>query len=185
MKNTRLTAILVAAMLFPAASLTARQHTIRAALEPPGSRRPAPVFHLPDASGDMVALSDFSGKPVVLTLWATECGGCRLELPTFSKLDQTYRSDDLRIVGVSMDVTYDGLKSTEEAWARVTPFARAHGLGYTILVDDGSVEKAYKVTAMPATYLIDKHGRIAATYIGVVDADNLTANIRALLAEGA
>jgi hypothetical protein len=39
------------------------------------------------------------------------------------------------------------------------------------------------VTALPATYLIDSTGRMAATYIGIVDADNLQANIEALLAE--
>jgi peroxiredoxin len=131
----------------------------------------------------MVALSDFAGKAVVLNLWATECGGCRIELPTFAKLDRTFQGDDLRVIGVSMDVTYDGLKTTDEAWTRVTPFARTHGLDYTILVDDGRVEKAYSVTAMPATYLIDKRGRIAAKYVGIVDAGNLTANIKTLLME--
>jgi peroxiredoxin len=50
-------------------------------------------------------------------------------------------------------------------------------------MDDGSVEKAYHVTAMPATYLIDRRGRIAARYVGVVDEANLNANVRKLLSE--
>lgn len=51
------------------------------------------------------------------------------------------------------------------------------------MLDDGSVEKMFHVTALPATYLIDKTGRIAATYIGVVDPTDLETNIKTLLAE--
>ena len=160
-----------------------RQQPIQAELRAPASRQSAPSFKLRDSSGHTIALSDFSGTTVVLNLWATECGGCRAELPTFVELHHAYRDQGLRVIGVSMDVMYEDLKAASEAWARVTPFARAHGLAYTILVDDGSVEESYKVTAMPATYLIDKHGRIAATYIGIVDSADIKANVKALLAE--
>jgi peroxiredoxin len=82
-----------------------------------------------------------------------------------------------------MDIMYEDLKSAAEGWSRVKPFAASHGLTYPILLDDGSAEKAFKVTALPATYLIDRAGRIAATYVGIVDADNLDANLKAVLAE--
>jgi peroxiredoxin len=157
------------------------QQPVQAPLTAPATRQAAPPFRLRDSSGHTVALSDFSGRTVVLNIWATECGGCRAELPTFVELHQAYRDQGLRVVGVSMDVMYEDLKSPSEAWARVTPFARTHGMAYTILVDDGSVEKSYKVTAMPATYLIDKHGRIAATYVGIVDSADINANVKALL----
>jgi peroxiredoxin len=78
---------------------------------------------------------------------------------------------------------YDGLKTTADAWTKVRPFLQSRGIQYTILVDDGSVEKAYEVMAMPATYLIDKRGRIAATYVGVVDSNDLMSNVKALVAE--
>ena len=48
--------------------------------------------------------------------------------------------------------------------------------------DDG-ITKRYSVTALPVTYLIDRRGRIAAKYVGVVDRANIEANIQALLAE--
>jgi peroxiredoxin len=82
-----------------------------------------------------------------------------------------------------MDIMYEGLKSAADGWARVTPFAASHGLTYTILLDDGSVEKGFAVTALPATYLIDRAGRVAATYVGIVDADNLESNVKTILAE--
>jgi len=82
-----------------------------------------------------------------------------------------------------MDIMYEDLKSADEGWARVKPFLPAHGIQYPIVLDDGTVEKAFNVTALPATYLIDRSNRVAATYIGVVDAANLEANVKALLAE--
>ena len=183
MSSMRHLAALLGLLLFAVAAPSGGQQTVQATLQAPSSRTPAPSFQLRDASGKTRALSDFLSKTVVLNLWATECGGCRAELPTFVELRRTYADQDLQVIGVSLDVMYESLKSTAEAWTRVTPFASAHGLSYTVLVDDGSVEKAYKVMAMPATYLIDKHGRIAATYVGVVDSMNVKANVKALMAE--
>ena len=159
------------------------QSTVRAVLKEPAQRKPAPSFQLQDSSGTRLGLIDLRGKSVVLNFWATECAGCRAELPTFVELHQTHDGQGLVVVGVSMDVMYEDLKNTGEGWARVKPFAAMNNLRYTILMDDGSVEKSYELTAMPATYLIDKRGRIAATYIGVVDASDLKANVTRLLAE--
>jgi peroxiredoxin len=161
----------------------ARQQTIRATVQVVKDRSAAPAFGLADAAGKVVHLADFRGKPVVLNLWATDCGGCRAELPTFVQVNQRYKSQGLTVLGVSMDIMYEDLKDASEAWARVKPFVAAHGMEYPILLDDGSVEKGFNVTALPATYLIDRAGRIAATYIGVVDSTDLDANIRTILAE--
>jgi peroxiredoxin len=178
-----LTALLGLLLLAVGAASADRQQTVRATLLAPATRQPAPPFRLHDAAGKTVALADFSGKTIVLNLWATECGGCKAELPTFVELHHTYGDHGVAVIGVSMDVMYEDLKGPAEAWARVTPFSRTHGLRYTVLVDDGSVEKTYKVVAMPATYLIDKHGRIAATYVGVVDSADIQANLKALMTE--
>jgi peroxiredoxin len=73
---------------------------------------------------------------------ATECGGCKAELPTFVELHRTYTNHGLQVIGVSLDVVYEDLKSTAEASTRLTPFCRSHDLTYTVLVDDASFEKA-------------------------------------------
>ena len=159
------------------------QQTTRATVRMVTDRLAAPSFGLANAAGKLVHLSDFRGKPVVLNLWATECGGCRAEFPTFVQMSAKYSGQGLTVLGVSMDILYEDLKNASEGWARVKPFVAAHGIKYPILLDDGSVEKAFKVTALPATYLIDSSGRIAATYVGVVDPTDLEANIRTILAE--
>jgi peroxiredoxin len=175
--------VLSFSLLFVVTSDATGQQNVRAALRALKDRQAAPSFRLANASGKFVRLSDFRGKPVVVNLWATECGGCRAELPAFVQLDRTYKGSGLSVIGVSMDVMYSDLKSSLEGWAHVKPFIEAHGMGYTVLLDDGSVEKAFSVTALPATYLVDRSGRIAATYIGVVDSTDLEANVKALLSE--
>lgn len=159
------------------------QQAIRARVQSETDRPAVPSIRLANASGKLVNLSDFRGKPVVLNLWATECGGCRAELPVFMQMDQRYRGRGLAVVGVSLDIMYSDLKNSIEGWTRVNPFVKTKGIKYPILLDDGSVEKIFKVTALPATYLIDRAGRIAATYNGVVDSSDLEANIKIILSE--
>ena len=48
-------------------------------------------------------------------------------------------------------------------------------------MDDGSVERDYRVTAMPSTFVIDKRGRVAATYVGVVDSTGLLQKVLAVV----
>jgi thiol-disulfide isomerase/thioredoxin len=159
-----------------------QQKTVQATIQSGSDRVPAPAIALSDAAGKVHRLSDYRGKPLVVNLWATDCGGCKAELPEFVQISEKFKGR-VTVVGVSLDIMYEDLKSAAEGWARVKPFAASHGLTYPILLDDGSAEKAFKVTAMPATYLIDRAGRVAASYIGIVDADNLATNISTLLAE--
>ena len=183
MKLPKLLLLSLLVLSFVAHSGAVQQKTVQARLQPVADRPDAPVFSLTDVSGHVRHLSDYRGKPVVMNLWATDCGGCRAELPSFVTLSQRYKGRGVTVVGVSMDVMYEDLKSAAEGWARVKPFVASHGITYPILLDDGSVEKAFEVTALPATYLIDRSGRIAVTYIGIIDADNLEANLKTVLTE--
>ena len=87
------------------------------------------------------------------------------------------------MVGLSMDILYEDLKGPAEAWSLVNPFVQSHKVNYPILMGDDGITKRYAVEALPVTYLIDKRGKIAATYVGVVDRANIEQNIKALLAE--
>jgi peroxiredoxin len=157
--------------------------TIRAQILPASIRKPAPPFSLLDASGKAVRLSDYRGKIVLLNFWATECGGCRLEIPSFLALDQAYKGKGLVVAGVSMDILYEDLKDAQEGWSRVKPFVQAHRIEYPILMGNDEVTKRYGIEALPLTHLIDASGRIAASYIGVVDKNDIEANIKILLSE--
>lgn len=120
---------------------------------------------------------------MLLDFWATECGGCKVEIPWFMEMAAAWKGQPVAVVGVSMDVLYENLKDASEGWGKVKPFVREHGVNYPILMGDDAVTKSYDIQALPATYLIDRKGRIAATYVGVVNREDVEANIKALLGE--
>jgi peroxiredoxin len=159
------------------------QQDVHAVLVAKAERKPAPKFQLVSDTGKLTSVSTYRGKVVVLNFWATKCGGCVLEIPSFIELEKTYGNAGLRVVGVSEDVSYSGLKNAEAAWRQVRPFMASHKMNYAVLMGNDAVVSAYGFDEYPATYVIDRSGRIAATYVGVVDKGDVEAKVRALLAE--
>lgn len=160
------------------------QQNVHASLIPPASRKSAPAFELVNQDGKKIRISDYRGKVLLLNFWATDCGGCVLEIPSFIELEKAYRGKRFTAVGVSMDISYEGLKDANEAWGRVRPFMAKEGMNYPIVMGDEAISKAYKLKAFPTTYLIDKSGKIAVAYVGVViNKENVETNIKKLLSE--
>jgi peroxiredoxin len=156
---------------------------VRAVIKPIAERKTAPVFRLADASNKLQSLSSYQGKIVLLDFWATECGGCKVEIPWFMEFARQYKSSGLEVVGVSEDMPYEGLKDAAEGWSRVKPFVEKQKINYTVVMGDEAVTRTYRVTSLPVTYLIDRQGRIAAEYAGLVEKDDIERNIRVLLKE--
>jgi peroxiredoxin len=160
------------------------QQDVHAALTPSANRKPAPAFQLVTQDGTKMQISDYRGKVLLLNFWATDCGGCVLEIPSFIELEKAYKDKGFTAVGISMDISYEDLKDANEAWGRVRPFIAKHGVNYPIAMGDDAISKAYALNAFPATYLIDKSGKIAVAYVGVViNKDNVATNINSLLSE--
>jgi peroxiredoxin len=157
--------------------------TVQAVLKSPNARTGAPPFRLADASGRAEQLTDYRGKVVLLNFWATDCGGCRLEIPWLVDIERAFQTKNVAVVGISMDISYEDLKNASEAWAKVTPFVTSHQITYPILMAEKEPLKGYDTQALPVSYLIDTHGRIAARYVGLIDRENVTANINTLLTE--
>jgi peroxiredoxin len=173
---------IVLALVFATTSAPG-QEGAHATVVPQASRQAAPTFQLADSSGTNKQVTDYRGKIVLLNFWATACGGCKLEIPWLIELESAHKSDSFTVVGISMDTSYEGSKSAAEAWSKVKPFVLDHKLNYPVLMGDATLITSYKLGAVPATYLIDKQGRIAATYSGVIYQSDVDSNINKLLAE--
>jgi peroxiredoxin len=166
---------LVALLILAGSAAVADQATIRAALEPIQARKPAPEFSLQDASGKTATLADYHGKVLLLDFWATWCGGCKEEIPWFAGFYKAYAPQGFQVVGASLD---------DDGWKALKPFLAEHPIPYRIVLGDEAFAKRYGIENMPDTFLIDRHGRVAATYrAGIVDRNDIEANIKALLAE--
>jgi peroxiredoxin len=177
---TVLVACTMSRALFPAASASAaaRVNAIRAQQDEDegAGRKAAPDFTLEDASGARVKLSKYRGEVVLLNFWATWCHGCQTEIPWFIEYESKYKQNGLAIIGVSMD---------DDGWKVVTPFVAEKKMNYTVVLGDEKVSKLFAVNAMPVTLLIDREGRIAASYSDVVDRAACEKKIQALLRENA
>jgi peroxiredoxin len=172
MSRLRFSVLLLAGVLASAD----RAHAAAPVLTPAEERTAAPGFALEGASGREVSLEGLRGEVVVLNFWATWCHGCKLELPWFVQFEKQYGSRGLSVVGASTDA---------EGWKIVRPFLAKKKLNYPVVIADESLTKAYGLGAMPMTVLIDRQGRIAATYKGVVDRAATDRAIQSLLRESA
>jgi peroxiredoxin len=136
-------------------------------------RKPAPNFSLDSSSGRKIELKDYRGKVILLDFWATWCHGCKEEIPWFSKFDKKYGAKGFAVIGVSMD---------EGGWRVVNPFLAGIKVHYPMLLGDKPTAEQFGINALPDAFLIDREGRIAATYkTGLVNKDDVEANIRLLL----
>ncbi len=111
-----------------------------------------------DLSGNAVSSSQFKGKILVVDFWASWCAGCVSEMPGYEALQRKYASDDVVIVGVSMD----------QKIAEAKGFVDKHGITYRIVMADKDVAKACGVEALPGTFIIDRDGLIVDRTTGVV-----------------
>ena len=134
----------------------------------------APDFALQDLQGKQVKLSDFRGKAVLLNFWATFCGPCKVEMPWLVELQKQYGPQGLEIVGVALD---DSGKDT------IAKFAKEMGVNYTILQGQDAVGDAYGAVGLPATYYIDRKGKIIDSALGLVSRSEIEDNIKKSLAE--
>jgi peroxiredoxin len=157
------------------------QSDVRAALINPSARVKAPSFQLAGENGAKVQLSQYRGNVILLNFWATDCGGCRLEIPSLIDIQRAFQHNDFTVVGIDVDIPYGGLKTASEAWKTVRPFIAAHGMNYPVLMGYSTTQNLYNINAYPASFMIDKSGRIAAKYVGIIDKDNVEANVRTLL----
>jgi peroxiredoxin len=128
----------------------------------PGTRRPAPNFTLPGLDGKMVSLTDYKGKVVLLNIWATWCPSCVEEMPSMEKLYKELKREDFEILAVSID---------ESGAKAVAPFMQKYKLSFPTLVDSGGkvIQRLYRVTGVPESFIVDKEGNIEQIIIGPTD----------------
>ncbi len=114
-------------------------------------------FSLKDLSGDKVRISDFRGKIVFLNFWTTWCPYCRVEMPSMEKLHKKMKDKPFAMVAVDL----------QEPLSAVKAFLERYKLSFTSLLDSkGTVGEQFGVRAIPASFLLDKSGRVIAKVTG-------------------
>jgi len=116
----------------------------------------APEIELPNPEGDTIALSSLRGKYVLLDFWASWCRPCRIENPNLVESYQKYHDKGFEIYQVSLD-------KKKESWVEAI---EKDNLTWMHVSDlkywNSEAAELYKVQSIPASFLLDKSGKIIA-----------------------
>lgn len=118
------------------------------------SGSPSPDFSLPDSNGRIVSLKELQGKVVLIDFWASWCTPCRRNNPKLAKIYSQWHAYGLEILGVSLD---EDLKNWKTAITQ-------DKMEWLQVIDtkgwESAVAESYHVNAIPASFLVDKHGTL-------------------------
>jgi thiol-disulfide isomerase/thioredoxin len=159
--------------------------------------QPAPDFTAIDITGKPRKLSEFRGKVVMVNFWASWCGVCKAEKPGLTNMARELGSGDFVILNVVSDKTWsDAIIAIMESLAPGAPIpprdangqvplpelskafeqALPNGIPFTPLLDPpagddtlGPITKAWGLTAVPESVLIDRQGLIRAYFVNKRD----------------
>ncbi|MFA6957815.1 MAG: TlpA disulfide reductase family protein [Thermoanaerobaculia bacterium] len=110
--------------------------------------------------GSRVTIAPESGKVTLVHFWATWCGPCVYELPSFVKFAKANEGPRLHWVAVANDPTFE----------EVDAHLRSSGIAMDTFLDpQGAVLRKYQIESIPTTIVFDTKGNEVARYVGMHD----------------
>jgi len=140
------------------------EHTCAAgAIEPYEGSLLQPRFSLQDPDHKMHSLVDYRDKVILINFWASWCIPCVMEMPGMQRLANTLNDQPFEILAVNVS----------DSENQIREFIKRMNLHMTILMDhDGETFKAWKGKVLPASFLLDRSGRIHYQVIGPLEWDS-------------
>lgn len=135
-------------------------------------------FTIYDLNGQEVKLSDYRGKTIYLSFWATWCPYCKKELPDLQEVYEDYGENKQDVVILSI-VMPGGREMDIEG---ITSFVQEKEVTFPVLTDiDGSVFANYVAYSLPMTYLINSDFKIEGYLKGGIDKETMVSIIEQTL----
>ena len=129
-------------------------------------------FTLKDVDGNQVSLASYKGKVVLLNFWGTWCPPCRMEIPGFIELQDTYRDKGLVIVGVAVEDTPEAVRA----------YAGEVKINYPLAMVQDDIDAAYgPMYGLPVSFIIARDGSICRKHLGELSKERAEQEIKALL----
>ena len=130
----------------------------------------APDFTLVDRKGKTWNLAELKGQVVFVNFWATWCLPCIKEMPSMQKLYSSMPANEFKMLAILFN---DKPAVADRVVAK-------QKYTFPILIDpENKTGKAYGLTGVPETYIIDKQGVLREKFIGPVEWD--TPGVRQML----
>jgi len=117
----------------------------------------APDFTLQTIDGESVTLSDFRGKPVMVSFWTVNCPSCAFQIPYIQAFYDESSSEEVAVLTINVG----------ESATVVQDYVTSYGFTFPILLDsETKVAQSYGIPGVPVTFFIDADGLIKAYKIG-------------------
>ncbi|HEX5322146.1 MAG TPA: redoxin domain-containing protein, partial [Capsulimonadaceae bacterium] len=127
----------------------------------------APDFTVQDPHGNPIQLSDYKGKVVVIDFWATWCGPCQASLPGTNEVARQFKGKNVVVLAVNVS-------DSRQAFQDWLPKHRDYdALVFAIdTKSDGQyLNSLFHISGIPTQYVIDKNGKIVASFVGYNDSE--------------
>lgn len=144
-----------------------------------GDYPPAPTglmtASLTKLDGTSFKLNDLKGKVLVVNVWATWCGPCRMEIPELVELQGELKDKGLEVIGLNVDDSEDA--------EMIKAFGKEMNVNYELVrgapVLFNEFLRISRRNAIPQTFLIDREGRLLGVFLGAgSDLKKLVENTR-------
>ena len=111
--------------------------------------------------GQKTKLSDYSGKVLVVDLWATWCGPCRQEIPHLIQIAKDYKSKGVEVIGLTNE-------DPDTQAQDVKQFSEMYKINYPIGWADGPMQMGLMRGrgGIPQTYIIGRDGKLLKHFVG-------------------
>lgn len=125
-----------------------------------------PDYSTSSLSGEETSFAEYRGQVVLINVWATWCGPCRVEMPPIQASYERFKEHGFTVLAVSLD-TGPGYRE------KVKRFVDEYNLTFPILLDpDGRIQRVLRTVGVPETFVLDRDGRIVKRLIGATDWDS-------------
>lgn len=126
---------------------------------------PATAATFQDKNGNDFDFADFSGKVILVNLWATWCAPCVKEMPDLNALQNSLGGENFQVVLISEN--QDGIESSIK-------FLEEHQITSLDTYIDGnrSVARALQSSALPTSILIGPNGYEIGRLVGPAEWDS-------------
>jgi thiol-disulfide isomerase/thioredoxin len=171
-----LVVIIVALLVLGALLLRGGSESIESTGDGEGvTLKQAPSFNLKDYEGNLVSLSDFAGRPVVVNSWAAWCPFCRKELPDFAEVQKEF-GDQVVVIAI------DRAESLEKAKQYSDELGVTEDLVFLLDPNDSFYADIGGFT-MPETIFVDREGLIREHKRGPLTVDDFREKVASLAQE--
>lgn len=134
---------------------------------------PVPDLALTAFDGRTMDLSAQRGKVVVINVFASWCAPCRQEAADLEQTWREYQDRPVQFFGVAY----------KDTASKVRAFLQEFGVSYPCGEDPGNrIARAYGVTGVPETFIIDRQGRLVRHILGPITRAELSRELDRLLA---